>query len=129
MRKVFKTIVSIILSLTFILSYLNIMQDDVSAASARIILGQTITVPEEDYTYEFRPDKTGFYLLETHDWSYVEVTDNSNDTILDLSYVIPVGLADSFGDEYKSVYYMEYGKSYSVYFSGVCEFFHVIILH
>ncbi|PWJ70775.1 hypothetical protein B0O40_0624 [Ruminococcaceae bacterium R-25] len=122
MRRVFKTIVSIVLSLTFIFSYLNFMQDDVSAATARIVLGQTITVPEEDYTYEFRPDKTGYYLLETHDWSYVEVTDNSNDTILDLSYVIPVGLADSFGDEYKSVYYMEYGKSYSVYFSGVCEF-------
>ena len=123
MRKVFKTIVSIILSLTFIFSYLNIMQDDVSAASARIVLGQTINVPQDDYTYEFRPDKTGYYLLEKREWSGVDITEDGEYELLSPSYIIPVGLSVPFEEgAYRDVYYMEYGKSYNIHFFDVCAF-------
>ena len=123
MRKVFKTIVSIILSLTFILSYLNIMQDDVSAASARIVLGQTINVPQDDYTYEFRPDKTGYYMLDTREWSSVDVYEAGEDEPLSCAYIIPVGLYTAFEEgSYQEIYYMEYGKTYDVHFWDVCAF-------
>ena len=123
MKKYFKTAVSIILSLTFIVSYLNLMTNDVSAASARIELSKAITCPQDDFTYEFRPDKTGYYLLDERDFSSESIIENGTQEYLELSHVIPVGLYTPFdGGSYQSIYYMEYGKSYTVHFETACEF-------
>ena len=123
MKKVFKVIVSVILSLTFIVSYLNVISDDVSAASARIVLDQAITCPQDDYTYEFRPDKTGYYLLDKRNWTTTEICENGTEVYLSECHVIPVGLFVPFeGGSYQEIFYMEYGKSYNVHFDEVCEF-------
>ena len=88
MRKVFKTIVSIILSLTFIFSYLNLIANDVSADTSSVnssISEGVVYNAESGDEFFFVPSKTGYYFIEASDWFVVEkviteVYDGSEET-------------------------------------------------
>ena len=79
MKKSFKTIVSVILSLTFIFSYLNLMSNDVSADTATVnaSISEGVVYTSSDYNdnHYFTPSKSGYYYFEGQDWVDVyEVT-------------------------------------------------------
>ena len=123
MKKSFKTIVSVILSLTFIFSYLNLMTSEVSAdMGSRIEVGSVFVCPEDNYSYEFRPDSTGYYFLEASGWGIVSEIKGDDEKEINISSVIPLELPQMIEDPYQDVYYLEYGKIYSFQFNRGDEF-------
>ena len=128
MRKVFKTIVSIILSLTFIFSYLNLIANDVSADTSSVnssISEGVVYNAESGDEFFFVPSKTGYYFIEASDWFVVEkviteVYDGSEETYeynepIDLVNLIPLGLSQLISEvAYDYSYYLEAGKKYDI---------------
>ena len=123
MRKLFKTIVSVILSITFIISYLNVITNDVSAASGSMVEGQTYTCPSDNYSYEFSPVQTGYYFLESTAWADVYCTTYGYEDHIDSVNFIPIGLDPVISeDSIREVYYMEYRQTYSLHFNKGDQF-------
>ena len=117
MKKLFKTIVSIILSLTFILTYLNVITNDVSADSGSMVADQTYTCPSDGYSYEFSPDQTGYYYLESTAGADVYMTTYGYEESMDSVNFLPIGLDPVWAGSYRAVYYMEYRQSYALHFN------------
>ena len=108
MRKLFKTIVSVILSITFIFSYLNVITNDVSAASGSMVEEQTYTCPSDNYSYEFSPVQTGYYFLESTAWADVYCTTYGYEDHIDSVNFIPIGLDSVISeDSIREVYYTD----------------------
>ena len=123
MRKLFKTIVSVILSITFIFSYLNVITNDVSAASGSMVEGQTYTCPSDNYSYEFSPVQTGYYFLESTAWADVYCTTYGYEDHIDSVNFIAIGLDPVISeDSIREVYYMEYRQTYSLHFNKGDQF-------
>ena len=123
MRKLFKTIVSVILSITFIISYLNVITNDVSAASGSMVEEQTYTCPSDNYSYEFCPVQTGYYFLESTAWADVCCTTYGYEDHIDSVNFIPIGLDPVISeDSIREVYYMEYRQTYSLHFNKGDQF-------
>ena len=128
MRKVFKTIVSIILSLTFIFSYLNLITNDVSADTSSVnssISEGVVYNAESGNEFFFVPSKTGYYFIEASEWFVVEkviteVYDESEETFeynepIDLVNLIPLGLSQLISEvAYDYSYYLEAGEKYDI---------------
>ena len=75
MKKTFRTIVSIILSITFVISYLNFVSNDVAADTATvsnsISEGVVYTSSDDDEFFYFTPSKSGYYYFESDGWGSV----------------------------------------------------------
>ena len=132
MRKLFKTIVSIILSLTFIFSYLNLMTNEVSADTASvnnyISEGVVYTSIDTAEDYFFTPSKSGYYYFESDLWGElykfsVRVDDYTNESYnnydpMDWLNVIPLGYGDLISQVgYIHVYYLTAGETYAAQYS------------
>ena len=117
MKKFFKTIVSIILSLTFIFTYLNVITNDVSADSGSMVADQTYTCPSDGYSYEFSPVQTGYYYLESTAGADVYMTTYGYEESMDSVNFLPIGLDPVWDGSYRAVYYMEYRQSYALHFN------------
>ena len=108
MKKYFKTAVSIILSLTFMFSYLNLMTNEVSADTATvnnsISEGVVYTSSDYDVNYYFTPSKSGYYYFESDAWGDFyklseRIDEYSNEPYdyyeyMDWLNVIPLGYPD-----------------------------------
>ena len=132
MRKLFKTFVSIILSLTFIFSYLNLMTSEVSADTATVTNsiseGVVYTSIDTAEDYLFTPSKSGYYYFESDLWGdlykYSERIDEfSNETYhnyepMNWLNVIPLGYGDLISQVgYIHVYYLTAGETYAAQYS------------
>ena len=135
MKKSFKTIVSVILSLTFIFSYLNLMSNDVSADTATVnaSISEGVVYTSSDYNdnHYFTPSKSGYYYFEGQDWVDVyEVTVETDEytnepynvyEMLDYLDIIPIDYPALVGDEYyQNCFYLVKGKTYAFnYHEGI----------
>ena len=137
MKKYFKTAVSIILSLTFMFSYLNLMTNEVSADTATvnnsISEGVVYTSSDYDVNYYFTPSKSGYYYFESDAWGDFyklseRIDEYSNEPYdyyeyMDWLNVIPLGYPDLISQvAYLHSYYLTAGETYVANYDSGAKF-------
>ena len=134
MKKLFKTIVSIALSLTFIFSYLNLITNDVSADTVTVnnSISEGVIYTGKGYEdcYTFTPKKSGYYCFESDEWGYVytrtleyfDYYDEPFENYIDVDWVniVPINYEEFITDSVRTSYYLTKGETYYVaYDDGV----------
>ena len=136
MKKLLKAIVSIVLSLTFIFSYLNLMTNEVSANSATVTNsiseGVIYTANGYEDPYVFIPSKSGYYCFESEEWGSVERKVVEYDDYYDETYeyyetvdwenIVPIKYDEFITDPVRSSYYLCEGESYYVNYEEEVDF-------
>ena len=128
MKKLFKTIVSVVLALTFIFSYLNLVSNDVSANTSTvndsISEGVMYTGKGFDDMLVFTPIKSGYYCFESDNWGYVytrtleyyddydEPVENYDD--VDWVNIVPINYEEFIPGSVRTSYYLNKGETYYV---------------
>ena len=136
MKKEFKVIVSVILSLTFIVSYLNLISNDVSANTvtldSSISEGVMYTGKGFEDMYVFTPKKSGYYCFESDEWGYVytktleyfddydEPFENYDD--VDWVNIVPINYEEYITDSVRTSYYLTRGETYYVAYDESVNF-------
>jgi hypothetical protein len=108
-----KRIAGLLLSLTFVLGYLAVYPNEVSASS-RMAEGQIYTISDSDERLEFVPSNTGYYQLESNLGVTVRGYVNESET----EWIVPengrsVAMDKLFDNaNIQALYYLEGGRTY-----------------
>ena len=121
MKKLFRTIVSIVLSLTFVISYLNINSKDVSADTTYIHSSYFYNIPRSnDDIFLYKPERTGYYLIEgsTYVDAYIKASEDDEmySYYYDHASAAVFGLEEVVRNAERSTYFFEAGQTYRLNF-------------
>ena len=124
MKKLFRTIVSIVLSLTFIFTYLNLVSNDVSADTVTVHTGMLYTTSNPDHQFVYTASYDGYYAIDSTDGVIVyRVTGGEYDEYMSYSCAVALDVDKAFGEEGHQVVYRFYkGESYRIYVEPREEF-------
>ena len=117
MKSLFRTIVSIVLSLTFVISYLNINSDVVSADTINVLAGtKYLNSKSDERTFIFTPNSDGYYAVDGTSFPLVfRETGEEYDEWIRSSCAIALDLDKAFGESgSQEVFFLEQGESYRI---------------
>ena len=117
MKSLFRTIVSIVLSLTFVISYLNINSDVVSADTINVLAGtKYLNSKSAERTFIFTPNSDGYYAVDGTSFPLVfRETGEEYDEWIRSSCAIALDLDKAFGESAsQEVFFLEQGESYRI---------------
>ena len=115
MRKLFKTLVSVVLSLTFIFSLLNINANDVSADTITVRTGRAYSRTSDSDTLVFKPSVDGYYAIDSTNFPLVyHVTGEEYDDFIRAQCAIAFDLQESFEDNHRETFFFKKGESYRI---------------
>ena len=116
MKKLFRTIVSIVLSLTFIFTYLNLVSNDVSADTVTVHTGMLYTTSNPDHQFVYTASYDGYYAIDSTDGVLVyRVTGGEYDEFMRYSCAVALDVDKAFGEEgHQEVYRFYKGESYRI---------------
>ena len=115
MRKLFKTLVSVVLSLTFIFSLLNINANDVSADTIKLRTNHVYSRASESDSLIFTAPIDGYFAVDSTQYPLVyHVTGEEYDDFIRAQCAIAFDLKNSFEDNHRETFFFKKGESYRI---------------